>query len=84
MITTEEDYAFPFFEHVEEVYGNIEIDGGRLTEISFPNLIIIRGQKLNSKPTFSGMLLYLRVVVYFWESTFFGDSQEVEGDNFSH
>ena len=84
MITTEEDYAFPFFEHVEEVYGNIEIDGGKLTEISFPNLIIIRGQKLNSKPKFSGMLLYLRVVVYFWESTFFGDSQEVEGDNFSH
>ena len=61
MIKTDEDYAFPFFEHVEEVYGNIEIDGGRLTEISFPNLIIIRGQKLNSR--MQGKLLGLTVVV---------------------
>ena len=81
MIQTEEDYAFPFFEHVEEVYGNIEIDGGRLTEISFPNLIIIRGQKLNSKPKFSGMLLDLEVVVCFGELTFFGDSQDRSRQN---
>ena len=70
MIQTEEDYAFPFFEHVEEVYGYIEINGRKLREVSFPNLIIIRGQMLSSRAKFSGKVLYLRVSEDSEKSTF--------------
>ena len=72
MIQTEEDYAFPFFEHVEEVHGNIEIIGNKLREVSFPSLIIIRGQMLSSRAEFSGIALYFRVAVSSENSTFFG------------
>ena len=72
MIQTAEDYAFQFLEHVEEVYGSIEISGRRLTEISFPNLVIIRGQMLKSKAEVSGMLLHLKMVIFFGKLTFLG------------
>ena len=42
------------FEHIEEVYGNIQIEGDGITQVSFLNLRIIRGEELSTRSELRG------------------------------
>ena len=44
------------FEHIEEVYGNIQIEGNGITQVTFLNLRIIRGEELATKDPMQGKL----------------------------